>query len=736
MQPQRGRGQPGHQCQQKQPTPKLEGKVVLLNENQFEVKIGYHMGLLQLFKSVPSRNYDPATRRWSFHARDYDTFMRLLRDADPSLKRELKIEPLPPVIASILARRYRPAQPQHNPPQSSASAAQQSKAQSPAIPDLAQLGSVIGSDLANSLLPFQVRGVQFVISKFGRALIGDDMGLGKTVQAIAVALYYRANDWPALIVAPSSVRYAWRSQMLRWAGQALLEEDILVLDNSKALTSQSCHVPITIVSYDLLSRCADQLASRSYSTIIFDESHFLKNPKAARSKAAVRVTKNARRLLLLSGTPALSRPAELYTQMSMIRPRLFPGGFHEFGQRYCDPKQRAWGTDYSGSSNMPELQLLLEDSLMIRRLKSDVLDQLPAKRRQMVVLDPTSLKRRESLSGLAKNVEQSANENRSAAEKRGLLLEYFHGTARVKVSAVKQYILDLLEASETRKFLVFAHHSEFLDELDSMLADKSVDRIRIDGRTQPEARHAFAEAFQTRANVRVALLSITAAGTGVNLTAASLVVFGELFWNPGILLQAEDRAYRIGQQNSVCVHYLVAQGTADDHLWPLVQRKLAVLGSAGLNRETFRDAETAYLHLSADKQACITDFYQAMVDEDEANKALFESENGVPHQAAADAETEGDHSEQQEPLAKRYKRTEIKKRKEQLQLAHFFGPSAASVASPAASASAAAGSSSSRLNVASNSAKAQQQTQNDDEVDVEALLAGIPDEEWDFDWKG
>merc|ERR1719378_1484119 len=119
--------------------------------------------------------------------------------------------------------------------------------------------------------------------------------------------------------------------------------------------------------------------------------------------------------------------------------------------------------------------------------------------------------------------------------------------------------------------------------------------IFIDGSVSSEERNSQVEKFQTSDKVRVAVLSITAANAGITLTAASLVVFAELFWNPGILTQAEDRAHRIGQTDSVIVQYLVAKETADDVLWPMIQQKLDVLNKAGLSKDNFEDTEATVL---------------------------------------------------------------------------------------------------------------------------------------------
>ncbi|CAH8534433.1 unnamed protein product [Schistosoma rodhaini] len=428
------------------------------------------------------------------------------------------------------------------------------------------------------------------LKRSGRVLLADDMGLGKTIQSLAIASAYY-SEWPLLIITPSSVRFSWRDQIIRWLGKPLNLNltHITVVNSGKDIMDDWDSFnssPITIISYDLMSRYGKELLKRRYGVVIADESHFIKNIKAARTKAATPILKWAKRVLLLSGTPAMSRPAELFPQISAISPNLFQGGFHEFGLRYCSAKECPWGWDYSGCSNMTELQLVLEKSIMIRRVKADVLSQLPPKRRELVVLDPSIIKK----GSLGRHAKTMLADKLSSKEKRSALFEYFHETGSVKLPAIEQYVLDLIECGH--KFLLFAHHTDVLDSLDKLLSEKSIRFIRIDGRTNSEQRSVVCQIFQKEDDCRVALLSITAAGTGLHLTAANLVIFAELFWNPGALVQAEDRAYRIGQMDSVLIRYLIAEQTADDFIWPLVERKLDVLSKAGLNRETFRMADS------------------------------------------------------------------------------------------------------------------------------------------------
>ncbi|XP_071802935.1 SWI/SNF-related matrix-associated actin-dependent regulator of chromatin subfamily A-like protein 1 [Asterias amurensis] len=559
------------------------GVCVLISRERFVVNVGYHAKLIEVFKELPSKSYDAVEKKWSFALSEYDTLIEAVKPLQPSVE----IEPLPKTICTAFRRQ------------------RHGKEGNRVIPE-ANL-KCVDSTLVNALMGFQREGVNFAISREGRVLIADEMGLGKTLQAICVACYYRA-EWPVLVVSPSSVRYSWAEAFQTWI-PSLSPDDINVVVNSKHNATSG---KVNILSYDLMHRKAQELKQYRFKVIIMDESHFLKNIKTARTKAAIPLMKTAPRVILLSGTPALSRPSELYTQILGVTPRLFPS-FHEFGLRYCNATRNQWGWDYSGSSNMTELQLLLEECIMIRRLKQDVMTELPSKTRQMVLMDPSVVK---TNSKALKNAADEMGKNKSKSDDRGLLMKYFAETALVKVPAIRDYVLDLLEGGH--KFLVFAHHQTVLDALSTALTNKKYDFIRIDGSTSALQRKANCDKFQQEDSCRAAILSITAANAGLTLTSASTVVFAELFWNPGILVQAEDRVHRIGQQDSVNIKYLIAKGTADDYIWPLVQKKLSVLGQAGLSKDDFSEADTTAF--KDPRQKTLLSFFETSFLEDNVSE--------------------------------------------------------------------------------------------------------------------
>ncbi|KAK0149509.1 SWI/SNF-related matrix-associated actin-dependent regulator of chromatin subfamily A-like protein 1 [Merluccius polli] len=568
----------------------VQGQCILVSPAKFEVDIGYHVDVIAAFKQMPTKSYDMKTRKWSFALEDYKRLVEQLRGIAAA-----EVEPLPRAVVQAFCARFSGTQ-----------------ARPLEVPE-ADL-SAVDPTLTRSLMPFQRDGVNFAVFKEGRLLLADDMGLGKTVQAICIAAYYK-KEWPLLVVAPSSVRFTWAEAFRRWL-PSVEPDSINVVVKAKDELRRGL---VNIISYDLLSRMdKQQQPANPFNVLIMDESHFLKNMKTARCKAALPLLKAAKRVILLSGTPAMSRPSELYTQVLAVRPTLFPR-FHEFGMRYCDAKQLTWGWDYSGSSNLGELRLLLEESLMLRRLKTEVLSQLPAKQRKVVTVTIDA----------------------KMKEKEALLVFYNH-TADAKIQAIMEYIMDMLECGR-EKFLVFAHHKMVLDSITEELGKKSVPYIRIDGSTPSAERQQLCEDFQHRAGSCVAVLSITAANMGLTLHSADLVVFAELFWNPGVkagglgpkggsvrggwtpscpmspvLIQAEDRVHRIGQTSNVDIHYLVAKGTADDHLWPMIQEKMNVLEQVGLSESNLSDkAVNASFHTKDSQQRTITEMFQRSFAEED-----------------------------------------------------------------------------------------------------------------------
>ncbi|KYQ94406.1 SNF2-related domain-containing protein [Tieghemostelium lacteum] len=431
--------------------------------------------------------------------------------------------------------------------------------------------------LLNTLMPFQRIGIEFGVKQNGRLLVADEMGLGKTIQALGIALYYR-EEWPLLIITPSSLKLPWADQIDKFLGQSIKSTDINLIMSGKC----GLNGLVNIMSYDLVSKKVAELKEKNFKVVICDESHFIKHFATARTRAVLPVLQCAKRAILLSGTPALSRPNELYSQLNAIRPWFQP--FQAFGVRYCAGYQDKFGWNYSGHSNMRELNLYLGD-VMIRRLKDDVLTELPEKRRERIKipLDSRYLRQikktfeeiRQEKKSMSMSDILTARESKS--RKNYLFVKLFSDIGMYKLPSIRKLLDDRLESMEG-KFIIFAHHANVMDGISDYLNQKKVQFIRIDGKTRTHSRNEFVKMFQDDENVKVALLSITAAGTGLTLTAANLVIFAELFWTPGMLFQAEDRAHRIGQVSSVLIQYLVGIDTVDEVIWDMIENKKNLLG--------------------------------------------------------------------------------------------------------------------------------------------------------------
>ena len=246
------------------------------------------------------------------------------------------------------------------------------------------------------LYEFQRDAVRFVVAHAGRALIADEMGLGKTKSAIAAAANYAAR-WPLLVLCPSSLRLNWRDELLESLFGLLDDCDITVVKTGKdswpppaASRGRGLKAGVVLMSYDMVSSFVGEgrLRPGDFSCIVVDESHALKTRDSQRTVACMPLVQSATVALLLTGTPALNRPRELFPQVAMVRPTLFPH-YEAFATRFCAARMAPWGYDDSGCSNPAELQAVLSREVMIRRLKSDVLSALPSKHREFVTVPLT-----------------------------------------------------------------------------------------------------------------------------------------------------------------------------------------------------------------------------------------------------------------------------------------------------------------------------------------------------------
>lgn len=427
------------------------------------------------------------------------------------------------------------------------------------------------------MFEYQREGLRHAVTHFnGRCLIGDEMGLGKTLQAIAIMKYYRGVDKMerVLIVCPAYLRHNWKQEFNKWMP---FLKPVLIEKGNQSLEGW----PL-IISYDLASVKADELKKLKIEMVICDESHYLKSHKTKRTKALTPVVKAAKRAVFLTGTPALNRPSELYSQAHMLYPKTFPS-FRKYAVRYCNAQMSPLGFfDTSGMSNNYELKWLCRKMFMIRRTKDSVLKDLPEKVRSEIYLDVKAkdlkplkpgMKEWKELNYNITQMEPCSDEIKSASFRRKCLIsELFRLTSVAKTAIVCKVVNDLAESGVP--FLVFCYHKELMTRLENTLSNYSY--FRIDGNTPTAKRQEMVNKFQD-GQYQVAILSLLAASTGITLTRASMVVFAEMYWTPGVMLQAEDRVHRIGQKNACDIKYLITRGTLDEYLFKKLNSKLSTL---------------------------------------------------------------------------------------------------------------------------------------------------------------
>lgn len=419
------------------------------------------------------------------------------------------------------------------------------------------------------MFPFQKAGLEFVEATGGNALIADQMGLGKTIQALSYIASHPEHR-PIVIVCPASLKLNWQREAQAW-----LETDDkieVVKGKPKQPTGD-----IVIINYDILNKWLATLKEFNPKILIYDESHSVKNQKSARSKAAMELAEVAPHKLLLTGTPVLNRPAELWNQLRIIDPFKYPDEqFFQWHKRYTNATQNRYGWDFSGASNLDELAQSLK-SVMIRRTKDQVLTELPEKQRSSIFIPIDNKKEYQtaerSLQEWLADQEGLEPSKRVSSVEHLARIEYLRQIAvKGKLKQALAWIRTFLEGGE--KLVVFATHKKIITALMDEFGECAV---KIDGSVSTEKRQEAVDRFQTDDGVKLFVGNIKAAGVGITLTSASNVAFLELPWTPADLEQAEDRCHRIGQTNAVNIHYLLAQKTIDQTMAAMVEEKRGII---------------------------------------------------------------------------------------------------------------------------------------------------------------
>ena len=434
------------------------------------------------------------------------------------------------------------------------------------------------SGLKGTPYPYQIEGIQWLEEHGGRGLIGDQPGLGKSLQATGWLQLHRHDALPALIVCPASIKENWRREIQKWSQI----EDVQILEGLKPYAIDA---DVVIVNYDVLVHkqggWLEKLKSYGFRTIVADEIHRVSNYKTQSTKAMRELSDEVDYFIGLTGTPIQNKPIELYMPLRMIKRGHLPD-YYAYVVRYCDGHQEWIKTrnkegkvvarqilKKDGVSNIAELNGLLKD-VMIRRLKKDVLKDLPAKSMSPQYLPLNNDEYRKALAVF----KQTEAENALAMV--GQLSALRQAAVAAKKQAVIEWVHDFMSSGE--KLVLFAWHRKTLDMLSA--AFKEYNPVRIDGSIPSEERAAIVDRFQTDASCRLFIGQIKATGTGVDglQHVCSDAAFVELDWTPAMMEQASDRIHRIGQLKSVMIWLLMGAGTIDEHILSINEKKQTVIG--------------------------------------------------------------------------------------------------------------------------------------------------------------
>ena len=539
------------------------------------VKFPYNKELIEEIKQIPGRKYDPNEKGWDIPDRFLPMAANMIQDYYPN-------------IADIVRDFHTLTNPK------------------PDLGNIATAKDIEELDVKYSqravqdvkdrlrtpydLYAYQEIAVAFLESRIqdGKgALIGDQPGLGKTIETLAW-LSLNPSKLPALIITQASIKRNWYREVEKWMPNASVQ----MLDQGKDVLDADAD--IVIINYDLIWRkgIEEQLLKRKFPVVVYDEVTSIKESSAKRTKSAKKLGRRAEFTIGLSGTPILNRPIEFYNILNLIEPKQFSSQF-KFGMRYCNGYHNGFGYVFKGSSRIDELREQIRP-LMIRRLKDDVLTELPAKSRRNIFIDMPGkyyqdyVAAENNLVETLRNLPSGKVSNEYEESKMWLLskLNYLRDIVGLaKAEEAQEIIKNFVDSGE--KLVVFAHHHDVIDLIDEYLTKDKIYHVTVDGRTAGPARQDAIDKFQTDDNCMVFVAS-TAMGMGVTLTAASNALFVERQWTPGIEEQMEDRLHRIGQTNAVLIHYMQIEKSLDEKMDKLVDNKRIVLDEV-LDGEKNRD---------------------------------------------------------------------------------------------------------------------------------------------------
>lgn len=431
--------------------------------------------------------------------------------------------------------------------------------------------------------PYQEKGVAKGL-QLKRFINGDEQGLGKTLQSLGTihgADLAGEKVFPCLVICPSSTKINWKREWEMWTDRKAIVLDDKIKDVWHRFYEMNT-ADVFIVNYESIKKYfvsfmpakgnlkkSDQIQMDPrvdlFKSVIIDESHRCKNPNTQTAKLTLNIAMGKEWVILLTGTPVVNKPVDLFPQLAIINRLKDFGGKKGFFDRYCEGGK--------GSSNLKELNYLLNKNCFFRREKKDVATDLPEKQRQTILCDISTRKeynkaRDEFVEYLKEN---GADDAEIAKKMRGEIIVKMQQLKKIsaygKLNEAKGFIEEVISSGE--KLIVFVVHHVIVDEL----LKEFPGAVTVTGRYKDHEKQRSIDAFQKDPDTKLIICNIKAAGVGITLTASSRVAFIEYPWTYADCVQCEDRAHRIGQKNNVMCTYFLGQNTIDERMYELILEK-------------------------------------------------------------------------------------------------------------------------------------------------------------------
>ena len=402
-----------------------------------------------------------------------------------------------------------------------------------------------------------------------RFILADDMGLGKTTCTIIAAL--ETGSKKILIICPASLKINWQREIENYSDRPVF------ISEGKKFSTESDFV---IVNYDILKNFHDTkekdnslLNQSNFDLVILDEAHMISNPQAQRTKIINHFVKNIKRVWLLTGTPMTSRPMNYYNLLNIIESPVAQN-WMAYAIRYCQGYQfmagrrKVWNV--TGASNLEELRDRTSKQIL-RRLKEDVLD-LPDKIISPVYLRLKSKEYEELMGEYYDWFDKNPDEASSLNVQFSKLMKVRKVISNEKTKQTIEIVENIIE--QGKKVIVFTNFTESLQTIYKHFEKQAV---YLDGSCSKPHRQKAVDEFQDNEKIKVFVGNIKAAGVGLTLTSAEVVIMNDLSFVPAEHSQAEDRAYRYGQKNNVLVYYPLYENTIEGAIYDILNRKKQII---------------------------------------------------------------------------------------------------------------------------------------------------------------